>query len=92
MKSYPKHKRIKLKPSAWKKRVIECFERDEYICQHCDRACAYDNHPLSVHHIVNRSQGGGDELSNLVSLCTFPCHRGVTDKLIPNDFINEEQK
>jgi hypothetical protein len=32
---------------------------------------------LHVHHIVSRSQGGGDEESNLVTLCVFHHLRGV---------------
>jgi len=44
---------------------------DEFIlCQYCNQERAVD-----VHHIVYRSQGGLDEISNLIGLCR-KCHAG----------------
>ena len=92
LKSYLKNTTPKLSRTEWKKRVIECFKRDNYTCRNpkCKRVYAFDDHALTPHHINNRSQVHDDSLKNLVSLCTFPCHRKVTDKLIPNDFVNED--
>jgi group II intron reverse transcriptase/maturase len=44
--------------------------RDGFRCQHC----SVTGVALHVHHIVPRHQGGGDSLSNLITLCT-QCHR-----------------
>lgn len=43
--------------------------RDNNSCKIC--SCASDH--LTVHHIVPVSDGGGDELNNLITLCT-KCH------------------
>lgn len=48
-----------------------CRVRDEYRCRRCGGLG-----PIQVHHIVKRSQGGGDELTNLQSLCV-PCHKAA---------------
>lgn len=45
--------------------------RDEWKCKHC----GFRNN-LHVHHIIYRSQGGADEMSNLVTLCNA-CHEAV---------------
>lgn len=54
----------------------EVMERDEWRCQW--RGCgwsherlAYDPRFLEVHHIHEHAQGGGNEASNLVSLCNL---------------------
>jgi 5-methylcytosine-specific restriction endonuclease McrA len=46
-------------------------QRDGYRCTGC--GCLG---PLQVHHKQRRSQGGGDELENLVSLC-LACHKAA---------------
>ena len=48
------------------------FYRDNRRCQECK--WFYPEHQLHAHHIVKRSDGGGDELSNLRTLC-FRCHK-----------------
>ena len=45
--------------------------RDNYTCQHCKGKSK--NNKLEVHHIVYRSNGGGDEQENLITLCSS-CH------------------
>jgi 5-methylcytosine-specific restriction endonuclease McrA len=50
--------------SAWTKRKNECFARDGFKC----RACGTDSF-LDAHHVIFRSHGGSDDLSNLVTLC-----------------------
>ena len=44
------------------------YRRDGYQCAVCG-----DNRRLQIHHITKRSQGGGDEQMNLVTLCSV-CH------------------
>lgn len=44
------------------------YRRDGFQC-----ACCGDNRRLQIHHITKRSQGGGDEQMNLVTLCSV-CH------------------
>lgn len=48
------------------------FKRDRYTCR-----CGYIGRPhagdLHADHIINRAEGGQDELDNLETLC-IPCH------------------
>ena len=46
--------------------------RDNYTCQ----VCKAKNTRLEVHHIKYRSQGGTDDLDNLITLCV-DCHKKV---------------
>ena len=46
--------------------------RDNYTCQ----VCKAKNVRLEVHHIKYRSQGGTDDLENLITLCAY-CHKKV---------------
>jgi 5-methylcytosine-specific restriction endonuclease McrA len=55
-------------PKATSKAV---YQRDCWHCRHCNR-----NDQLHPHHIVYRSAGGSDDLSNLVTLCA-KCHDDV---------------
>lgn len=48
-------------------------KRDHYRCRECFRE--RPNVQLQVHHKVEKRQGGTDDLSNLVTLCT-ECHAG----------------
>ena len=45
------------------------LDRDNYTCQ----ICGAKNTRLEVHHIKYRSQGGSDDLDNLITLCK-DCH------------------
>lgn len=58
---------------------FEVFKRDRFTCAYCG------NHPpdvlLEVDHIVPRSAGGSDEMSNLVTAC-WDCNRGKSDRLL----------
>lgn len=48
------------------------LKRDQYRCRRCgDQELTR----LTVHHFVFRSQGGGHDEDNLVTLCWNPCHR-----------------
>ncbi len=48
---------------------IATLMRDGYQCT----PCGEKNPPLEAHHIVPRSQGGKDTITNLITLCK-PCH------------------
>ena len=48
------------------------LDRDNYTCQ----CCGKKHVRLEVHHIIFRSQGGSDELENLITLCE-KCHSAI---------------
>jgi 5-methylcytosine-specific restriction endonuclease McrA len=52
---------------------LSCFKRDGHKCRHCN-----GRNGVHPHHVIYRSQGGKDELSNLLTLCAC-CHRAVHD-------------
>lgn len=53
------------------------FTRDGYKCKNCRREGGTKGEvELHTHHIVPRSVGGQDQLSNLVTLCR-ECHKSV---------------
>ena len=54
------------------------FARDGYTCQCCGRAIK-DGAILHVHHIVYRSQGGTNRMSNLITICD-KCHTPANHK------------
>lgn len=62
----PKHKRIKLSPKKYIELKLKVFERDKY-CVLCLKE------PAELHHVIFRSQGGDDSITNCVMLCTR-CH------------------
>jgi hypothetical protein len=61
------------------RREYRIFERDGWRCA-VPGCTSYRN--LQVHHIVFRSQGGGDEPENLVTLCAWHHQRGVHGGLV----------
>lgn len=56
------------------RRDYRIFQRDGWRC--AVPGCT-SHRNLQVHHIVFRSQGGGDEPENLVTLCAWHHQRGV---------------
>lgn len=56
---------------GWEALRLQALQRDRYLCQLClpKRFTA----ATVVDHIVPRSKGGSNEMSNLMSLCT-DCH------------------
>jgi 5-methylcytosine-specific restriction protein A len=52
------------------------LERDRWLCLECLRNGIYTS-ATEVDHIIPRSQGGSDDLSNLQSLC-HECHKRKT--------------
>ena len=59
----------------WRRLRDAVLARDNYTCQHCKRVCLPEN--LCADHIINKARGGGDDLSNLQTLCT-DCHKVKT--------------
>ena len=64
----------------WEKLRVQALRRDGWRCTKCGvgvrGARAGQSRPV-VDHIVNRKQGGKDELANLEVLC-LPCHNKKT--------------
>lgn len=65
----------------WRERRKECYERDGWLCQDCGCHCfngrqakADPKKRIQAHHIKARRDGGTDDLSNLVTLCSS-CHQ-----------------
>lgn len=65
----PRIGNIGLKGVAWKERRREVLARDGGRCV----KCGTNTQLLDVHHIISRSEGGTDELDNLITLCKR-CH------------------
>lgn len=68
--------------------------RDGYKCINPMCYCQLDptmpeiNYMLAVHHYKKLSQGGKDEIGNLVTLCNY-CHDLVHRHQLSEDFIKE---
>ena len=69
MKPNPKNKAIRLSTRKFKALKDQVYARDRGCCQLCGKTtiCA------EYHHAVFRSQGGGDTLDNIITLC-WKCH------------------
>lgn len=50
----------------------EVKERDAFQCQWCET-----EDQLTIHHILERKNGGDEDINNLITLCA-PCHRQVS--------------
>ena len=53
---------------------VKCFVRDNWHCRSCNNM-----NNLTCHHIIFRSQGGANDLNNVLTLCNS-CHDGVHGK------------
>ena len=72
MKKIPtKNPRIRLDANNYRNLHRQVLERDNWRCQTC---CSMQH--LQVHHLKFRSQSGGDEEQNLITLCA-ECHARV---------------
>lgn len=67
-----------LQGKDWNEQKIRVLARDNFTCQGCHRAFDLDYDLIDPHHIVKKSDGGSDDLSNLVSL-----HRNCHSKFHP---------
>ena len=73
-------------PNWWSQRR-KARDRDNYTCQDCGITEEEYGKELSVHHIIPFREFNGDwqeanKLSNLISLCEYPCHRKRHSKLV----------
>lgn len=60
---------------AWKLLTKIIFQRDNFTCQYCGKIGG----KLECDHIVPFSQGGSDEIENLITACQ-KCNRSKRDK------------
>ena len=62
--------------AAWRKVRATALKRDKHLCQVCLKQGRYIE-GREVDHIINKAQGGTDNLTNLQTICT-PCHKAKT--------------
>src|SRR5690606_26635672 len=72
-----------------KKIRFEVFKRDSFTCQYCGAKAP--ECILEVDHINPVSNGGKNEILNLITSC-FNCNRGKRDKKISDGSIVEKQR
>lgn len=71
-KVYKKHEQDHgLTDDEWQFLRTIVIRRDKFVCQRCDERMRMSF--LSVHHIKPRSEGGSNDITNLVTLCN-DCH------------------
>jgi len=71
VKSFPKPHREKLEGEEYRKFIAWIFIRDRWMCRECG-----SKNSLTPHHLVKRSQLGGDTPGNVLTLC-LDCHNEV---------------
>jgi 5-methylcytosine-specific restriction endonuclease McrA len=77
MKKIPaKTPRLRLDANSYHELHRQILERDSWRCQVCGSM-----QRLQVHHLKFRSQSGGDEEQNLITLCA-QCHEQVHRKAV----------
>jgi hypothetical protein len=59
----------------WRRARRDCLNRDGNCCQRCSKHHPRGAH-LTAHHIIPRIESGGDNVENLITLCTS-CHNKV---------------
>ncbi len=64
------------------------LNRDNYKCQCCKGK--HKDNKLEVHHIIFRSQGGSDEVDNLITLC-HTCHKSLHNGRINPNFKGKKK-
>jgi len=72
-RSLEKPKRVRLEGDAYKQLIGRVFQRDKWTCRN---PFCQSMRQLTPHHIHRRSQLGGDEIGNLLTLCAL-CHNKV---------------
>ena len=86
---------IQTQEQSWQYIRERTLERDGYECQFCGLSNAEHkqrdggNRGLSVHHIIPRSYGGGNNLGNLITVCE-PCHKtveSITEQILNSGFV-----
>lgn len=68
-------------PPDWDERCSRVKSRDGHKCTECGYPVGLRRRTreLHIHHITPISEGGTNELDNLITLCHI-CHRGVNSK------------
>lgn len=78
-------------PDNWDTLRRKVYRRDDYQCQNCGRwGGEWGEYQLEAHHIVPLSQGGSNEMSNLVTLCE-QCHDAAHGQAIAPTADREPQ-
>ncbi len=72
-KSLEKPKRVMLAGAGYRQLVERVFQRDKWTCRN---PFCQSMKSLTPHHLKKRSQLGGDEMGNLITLCV-QCHDAV---------------
>ncbi len=62
------------------------YRRDGYRCALCDSTAG-----LQVHHCIHRSEGGSNQMQNLITLC-WKCHAVAHGTSLPEypEYVNQE--
>jgi hypothetical protein len=71
-----------------KKTRFEVFKRDSFTCQYC--GCSSPNVVLNVDHISPVSEGGDNNLLNLITAC-FGCNAGKSDRKLDDSAVVQKQ-
>ena len=72
-------------------KFFDIGEQGVIICEVCGAAGRIDRGGFDLHHIVYRSHGGGDDVSNIICLCR-KCHdasHGLTKTFLHKDVLTE---
>lgn len=72
-----------------KKTRFEVFKRDSFTCQYCGQSAP--DVVLRCDHIHPVSDGGEDDLLNLVTAC-FDCNAGKSDRLLSDNAVVSKQR
>lgn len=67
---------------------FEVFKRDKFTCQYCGAKAP--EAVLQCDHIVPVAEGGGNEVSNLITACQ-PCNSGKGARLLDDNTVVEKQ-
>jgi 5-methylcytosine-specific restriction endonuclease McrA len=77
--------------SRWQSLRFKTFIRDNFQCRYCGRSPMSDfTVTLHCDHIIPKSKGGEDALSNLITAC-HDCNTGKMDVMLREDFILRSQ-
>jgi len=68
---------------------FEVLKRDNFTCQYCGEKAP--DMKVHVDHLIPKSKGGNDSLSNLVTACG-PCNVGKASRLLPPEIVLEKRK
>lgn len=69
---------------------FEVFRRDRFLCQMCHKNGAPDA-VLHVEHIIPISDGGTNDITNLITICT-ECNHGKGARRLSENAANRKDK